>query len=118
MIRQRSSAIGLLVAAMCTALLRAFPPDGFPWYPACPLHALTGLECPLCGGTRALASLANGHWIDAAHWNIVIAVGMPLLIARLIWTGTTGGAVIPARIAPHFAAIAIGFAVVRNLAGR
>ena len=32
----------------------------------CPFRLLTGLKCPLCGATHALAELLQGHW-DLAH---------------------------------------------------
>lgn len=33
--------------------------------PGCAFRALTGLPCPLCGGTRACAAVAQGDWAGA-----------------------------------------------------
>ena len=37
--------------------------------PACPLHALTGLYCPFCGGTRATWAAAHLHFGLMLHEN-------------------------------------------------
>ena len=41
---------------------------------ACPFHALTGLPCPTCGTTRALAALSGGRLAAALTWNPLAAV--------------------------------------------
>lgn len=35
------------------------------WGPTCGFRALTGLPCPLCGGTHACAALVQGDWAGA-----------------------------------------------------
>jgi uncharacterized membrane protein len=35
----------------------------------CILHKLTGLECPLCGMTRAFYAISHGHFTQAVHFN-------------------------------------------------
>ena len=35
----------------------------------CPIHALTGLLCPGCGGTRSLKALLQGKLLFAVHEN-------------------------------------------------
>jgi hypothetical protein len=54
-----------------------FPPATTSWYPRCVFHALTGLDCPGCGGTRAVHQLLHGHFADAFALN-------PLLFLFLI----------------------------------
>jgi Protein of unknown function (DUF2752) len=47
--------------------------------PACPLRALTGLPCPLCGATRAFALAARGDarvWQFNAAWVLLAAAAV------------------------------------------
>jgi hypothetical protein len=44
--------------------------------PACLLRSVTGIACPSCGSTRALAALANGDPISALAWNPLVTVGI------------------------------------------
>ena len=48
--------------------------------PLCPLHALTGLDCPFCGGLRCVAAAARGHLGAALHANAVLLLAAPLII--------------------------------------
>jgi hypothetical protein len=48
--------------------------------PLCPLHALTGLNCPLCGATRATHSLLHGNVGLALHDNALYVLGLPFLV--------------------------------------
>ena len=88
------------------------------WAPPCPLHALTGLECPLCGGTRAVFALAAGHWGDALRYNPLLVIGCSVLLARLLWMVFVrpSAPVIPPRFVPYVFAAAAGFAIARNIA--
>jgi hypothetical protein len=56
------------------------------WMPSCPLYALTGLLCPLCGSLRAVHALLTGAPVAAFELN-------PLLVltggAWAIWRGRT-----------------------------
>ena len=62
----------------------------WPWLPAhpplaCPLRALTGVPCPLCGMTRAVVAAAHGHVVRSLAFNpagIVIVVAAILVVAR------------------------------------
>jgi len=88
--------------------------------PLCPLHAVTGLWCPLCGGLRAADSLAHGRIVTALHENALFVTSLPLLFACwvycLVQTSTGRGRPLPlARFVPLLMAIALAFTVVRNL---
>lgn len=52
----------------------------------CPLRALTGWECPLCGGTRLGAELLHGH-LGAAfgHNPAVFVLLIVLTVLGLAW---------------------------------
>jgi hypothetical protein len=47
--------------------------------PLCPFHALTGWDCPLCGGLRAADALVHGRLGTAVHDNVLLVVALPLL---------------------------------------
>lgn len=51
----------------------------------CVFHGLTGLPCPLCGGTRAASALLHGDLARALHLNALAipALGLLLLIGIL-----------------------------------
>ncbi len=52
----------------------------------CPFHAVTGLECPGCGMTRAMISLGQLKFGAAVGYNLF---SMPLFILMMlyVWTG-------------------------------
>jgi hypothetical protein len=83
---------------------------------ACPFHAITGLDCPGCGATHAIAALATGHLTEALRINALVTIAIPMLAVRIAWVTTKGkGIVIPAQSAPLLAAIAVLFGLLRNL---
>jgi hypothetical protein len=45
----------------------------------CLLHAVTGLNCPLCGATRMAAALLRGDLDAAWHFNPIVLVLGPLI---------------------------------------
>jgi hypothetical protein len=50
----------------------------------CPLFAMTGMACPLCGGTRAAHALAHGDLVAAAGYNMLF---VPVAVAAVVlWT--------------------------------
>ncbi len=50
----------------------------------CLFHWVTGLDCPLCGMTRAMLALARGHWREAIRYNALSPLGAAML-ATLFW---------------------------------
>jgi hypothetical protein len=61
-------------AAVATALY-VFPPEQARFLPRCAFHALTGLQCPGCGGLRASHHLLHGHFATAWQLNPLIILG-------------------------------------------
>ena len=61
-----------------------FDPEAVSWFPKCPVHALTGLDCPGCGTARAVHAASHGHWREAFHYNPILAVAVPFLVAIII----------------------------------
>ena len=85
-INRRHVALGGALAAAAT-LIYFYDPASTPFYPSCPLRALTGLLCPLCGGLRAAHALLHGHVLDAVALNpFLIAAGLTWPVAPPRWT--------------------------------
>ena len=85
-INRGTLAIGGAVAA-AAAVVYFFDPATAAFYPPCPLRALTGLLCPLCGGLRAAHALLHGRVLDAVTLNpflFVSGLAWPVVPAR--WT--------------------------------
>jgi hypothetical protein len=60
--------------------------------PACPFRALTTLDCPGCGGTRALYALTQGDVALAVDHNVLTVVALPLLaLAWVAWLALRTG---------------------------
>jgi Protein of unknown function (DUF2752) len=90
--------------------------------PACPLHALTGLWCPLCGGTRTARALAHGDLAGAAGSNVLVLAAAP--VAAALWVrwvlrrcrDPEARLVAPSpRLLAVATVVLVAFAVVRNL---
>ena len=88
----------------------------------CPFRALTGWDCPLCGGLRAVDRLVHGQVVAALRANVLVVAAIPLV--ALWWTDwwvrsrrglDARGLGRPGVLA--VVAVAVVFTVVRNLAG-
>ena len=52
----------------------------------CPLQATTGLDCPLCGATRATAALLRGDVVAALDHNALYVAALPVVgVLVLLW---------------------------------
>ena len=89
---------GGVVAGLTVALHVRDPHTQGSWG-FCPFKALTGLDCPGCGGLRAVNDLGNLELASAASSNLLFVLAVPLLVAlwlawaRRAWRG--GGPVGP-----------------------
>jgi hypothetical protein len=84
---ERKASLTLLfcaVAVMAGAVLFFFDPAKSGFYPGCPLHRLTGLNCPGCGGLRAVHELLHGNIAAAWRLNLLLVLSLPLAAALLI----------------------------------
>ena len=79
----------MLVAAglgAATAVVALVDPRRTHLFPPCPFHAATGLDCPLCGGTRAVHDLVHLDLGAAAGQNLLVVALAPLVaVAVLVW---------------------------------
>jgi hypothetical protein len=86
--------------------------------PPCPLKALTGLDCPLCGATRATHALLHGHLAQALDLNALYVLALPVVgLLVLLWLlrGRVPKALTNAATMWSLLAVAVVFAVLRNL---
>jgi hypothetical protein len=69
-----------------TAYVGLVDPNTPGHYPLCPTKALTGFDCPFCGGLRAVHALAHGDIGGALNHNALV----PLLVVPVLvvlWIG-------------------------------
>ena len=71
------------VSAAGAAVLFVFDPAQSGFYPACPLHFLSGLDCPACGSLRAAHLFLRGHLREAFAINPYLFAAIPF--ASLAW---------------------------------
>src|ERR1700754_2176168 len=53
-------------------------------FPACPFKALTGWNCPACGGLRMTHDVLHGDLGAAVVDNVFLLVGLPMLLAWIV----------------------------------
>jgi hypothetical protein len=116
--------VAVMVAATATgiaAVVYFFNPSAHHFYPVCQFHQLTGLNCPGCGGTRALYALLHGDVATAFRDNALLVAGLPLLAARggwfalNRWRGRPNGDFFPVRFILPLVVVIVAFGVLRNL---
>jgi len=90
----------------------------FPIGLACPLKAMTGLDCPLCGATRATFALARGDIGAALDFNALYVALLPflaVLVAMWLLRRTAPTPLRWRRLPLAALVAAAGYMVVRNL---
>lgn len=81
----------------------------------CPFHELTGLLCPLCGGTRAAFRLLEGDLAGSLGLNVLL---LPLAAVVLyVALSPRTGRVPPDWLPKAVAVVLVAFTVARNLPG-
>jgi len=112
-------ATGALAAC---AYVSVVDPNHSSAYPQCPWKALTGLDCPMCGATRAVHSLLRGNVVGAMDHNLLFVLTLPFVLYGFVaWTATCLGR--PMRPVPiqsrrvwiPFLVLMVVFTVLRNL---
>lgn len=89
----------------------------------CAFKALTGMDCPGCGGTRAFYYLLHGNLPEAARNHLLAVFAAPFLVyVYVAWTvnRVVGKPTLPMlRVSPTaigvFMGVWLAFAVLRNL---
>jgi hypothetical protein len=77
-------------------------------YPKCPMKALTGLDCPGCGGLRATNAMLHGDIGAAVDHNVLALVIVPVLAYLLVrWMAGQFGKQLPAIRLPSWGSWAV-----------
>ena len=71
---------GVVLAAGCV-VAGIVDPRGGPTL--CPFKALTGLDCPGCGATRALHFAMRGDLVTAAGYNALFVLALPFVLVAV-----------------------------------
>jgi hypothetical protein len=109
-----------LAAGGCAALavVGLVDPSARTVTPPCPLKAMTGLDCPLCGATRATHALLHGHLATALDLNALYVLTLPVVgVLMLLWLvrGRLPERLTTGTVVWSVLAVATAFAVLRNL---
>jgi hypothetical protein len=86
-------------------------------FPPCPFKALTGWNCPGCGGLRMTHDLLHGDLAAAVVDNVFLLVGLPLLAVWLLVRWRRGQSLMPMPAVVVIVVAAVSWMVVRNLPG-
>jgi hypothetical protein len=86
-------------------------------FPECPFKALTGLNCPGCGGLRMTHDVLHGDFAAAITDNVFALVGLPLLFAWIVTRWRLGKPWMTTPTLVVIAVTAITWTVIRNLPG-
>ncbi|MGD9621240.1 MAG: DUF2752 domain-containing protein [Mycolicibacterium sp.] len=86
-------------------------------FPPCPFKAMTGWDCPACGGLRMTYDVLHGNFSAALVDNAFLLIGLPMLLA---WVLVRRGRGRPLSTVPTLVVIIVAAAawtVARNLPG-
>ena len=86
-------------------------------FPACPFKALTGLDCPACGGLRMTHDLLNGDLAAAVVDNAFLLVALPALAVWLVVRWRRGLTLMPTAATVTVVVAAVAWTVMRNWPG-
>lgn len=86
-------------------------------FPACPFKALTGWNCPACGGLRMTHDVLHGDLAAAFVDNAFLLIGLPLLLAYVIVQRSRGNRVNSTPLLAVVISAAVVWTVARNLPG-
>lgn len=117
-----SAALGLIGIAAGAFVVGYFNPVTAGFFPQCPFHALTGLNCPGCGMTRGFNALFHGDILTAIHFNALLPIfafifsyfAFSLFLITVRGRGLSWKFFSP-KILTAFLVVVVIYAIVRNL---
>jgi hypothetical protein len=116
------AAAGILAGSLGAFAVGYFNPSTSGFFPVCPLHSLTGLNCPGCGLTRGFHSLFHGDIFSALQFNLMlpiylmvfIYIGISLLLIVFRGRGLSYKLFAPTPVYIFFI-VSFAFGILRNL---
>jgi uncharacterized BrkB/YihY/UPF0761 family membrane protein len=88
------------------------------WVTPCPLHAATGLWCPLCGSTRAARAFVHGHAGEVWRYNALLPIALVAALAvGLMWLAPSRRSRPSKSVLWFGLAVVVAFGIARNLPG-
>jgi hypothetical protein len=86
-------------------------------FPPCPFKAMTGWNCPACGGLRMTHDLLHGDLAAAVVDNVFLLVGLPLLAAWLVMRWRRSQSLMPVSAIVVILVATVTWTVARNMPG-
>ena len=86
-------------------------------FPGCPFKAMTGWDCPGCGGLRMTHDILHGDVSAAVVDNVFLLIGTPLLALWLLARWRLGRTLMPVAAWVTLIAAVVVWTVVRNVPG-
>ena len=88
--------------------------------PTCPLHAITGIWCPFCGGLRSAYELSRLHLRAALGYNVLLVAALPFILVYWFSWARRAHSNQPRKplsrtVTITLVVIAVAFTIVRNL---
>ncbi len=83
----------------------------------CPFKALTGWNCPACGGLRMTHDILHADWSAAFVDNAFLLIGLPILLTWVLVRRSMGKQVSTTLAFVVIIAAAVTWTVARNLPG-
>jgi hypothetical protein len=119
--KMRALGCASLAGAM---VLYLFPPEQYDFYPQCPVFRYLHVYCPGCGATRALAALLHGRIAEALHYNALVVLLVPILLAYFAvayWKARGDEAFtwprVPTMALTALLVMSVAFGILRNFLG-
>ena len=106
---------GALAAGVLAYIGIADPHRSNSVFLACPFKALTGLNCPACGGLRMTHDLLHGDLAAAVVDNVYLLVGLPILLTWLCFGGAEHKPLMNTPVVIVIIVSALTWTVVRNI---
>ena len=108
--------LGVLVVALCVIWWKVTGKSPIPPVPPCMIHAVTGIYCPGCGGTRAAYALLCGKPLLSLYYHPIVlytvVVGAAFLVTQTIGRLSRGRFQAVVHFRPAYLWIALALVVI------